>query len=209
MAECPDWSQPESAIQLPTVARGMREVTRFIQNRAQSFIINHGNLKDWHLRVFKGAVPKSYYAGNFRSEDPSRPCLAAAALIGPHQGVDYHLVPSEMSSYSSALHTNIVETDSMMATQPSFANKVSSSLKLAAWGVGRFVQIHPFLNGNGRTSRLLANYFFVRYGLGIAHFESLPRPGGDYGAAMERCMVGEFGPLYKYFVILLATQKST
>jgi fido (protein-threonine AMPylation protein) len=209
VAACPDWSQPESAIKLPSVARGIREVTQFILKRAASHIVNQGNLKDWHLTIFKGAVPLQYYAGNFRCEDPSRPCLAAIAFIGLHQGVDYRLVPSEMNSYSSALHSYITQTDSLMATQPSFANKVSSSLKLAAWGVGRFVQIHPFLNGNGRVSRLLANYFFVRYGLGLVHFESLPRPGGDYAAAMERCMVGDFAPLYRYFVLLLATHKPT
>ena len=63
------------------------------------------------------------------------------------------------------------------------------------------------LNGNGRISRSLANYFFVRYGLGLAHFEALPRPAGDYVAAMERCMTGDFAALYQYFVLLLATQK--
>jgi hypothetical protein len=207
MAACPDWSQPESATKLPGVARGMREVAKFILNRAKSFIINHGNLKDWHLTVFREAVPISYYAGNFRSEDPARPCLGARAFIGGHEGLDYHLVPGEMGSYSSRLHSYALATDSLMSAQPSFAMKVQSSLQMASWAVGRFVQIHPFLNGNGRISRLLANYFFVRYGLGMAHFESFPRPGGDYGAAMERCMVGDFDALYRYFLVLLATQK--
>jgi Fic/DOC family len=209
MAACPDWSQPDSAIQLPSVARGIREVTRFILKRAESLVINHGNLKDWHLRIFKDAVPRTYYAGNFRCEDPSRPCLAARVFVDAHEGADYHLVPSEMSRYSSALHLYVAQTDSVMATQPSFANKVSSSLQLAAWSVGRFIQIHPFLNGNGRISRLLANYFFVRYHLGLVPFETLPRPGGDYAAAMERCMVGDFTPLYRYFVLLLASHKPT
>jgi len=206
MAACPDWSQPESADQLPDVARGMKDVTRFILKRAESFIINHGNLKDWHLTVFRSSVPLRYYAGNFRSEDPERPCLATPVFIGRYQGADYRAVPSEMDGFSAALHSYIVVTDAFIATKPTFANRVRATLELASWAVGRFIQIHPFLNGNGRISRLLANYFFVRYGLGIAYFESLPRPGGEYGMAMEGCMAGDFKLLYRYFVILLATQ---
>ena len=126
----------------------MREVTRFILARAKSFIINHGNLKDWHLTIFRDVVPLSYYAGNFRCDDPARPCLAKGVTIGSYQGADYHVVSSEMDSYSSALHSYTLQTDSFMAAQPSFANKVKASLQLASWGVGRFVQVHPFLNGN-------------------------------------------------------------
>jgi fido (protein-threonine AMPylation protein) len=187
----------------------MYEVTRFIHKRAQSFVIHHGTLKDWHLRVFRNAVPLSYYAGNFRCEDAARPCLAASVLIGHHQGSDYHVVQTEMEAYSSDLRSYIAQTDELVRSEPSFAKKVSASLQLASWAVGRFIQIHPFLNGNGRISRLLSNYFFGRYGLGMAHFESLPRPGGDYEAAMQRCMTGDFTPLFRYLVLLLAVQKST
>src|SRR5256712_9727095 len=64
------------------------------------------------------------------------------------------------------------------------------------------------LNGNGRISRSLANYFFVRYGLGLAHFEALPRPAGDYGAAIGRCLTGATAAPDQYFVLLLATPKA-
>ena len=31
-------------------------------------------------------------------------------------------------------------------------------IKLAAWTHAEFVRIHPFIDGNGRTSRLIMNY---------------------------------------------------
>lgn len=37
-------------------------------------------------------------------------------------------------------------------------------LELAAWTYAEFVRIHPFVDGNGRTSRLLMNYQLMANG---------------------------------------------
>ena len=37
-------------------------------------------------------------------------------------------------------------------------------IDLAAWTHAEFVRIHPFIDGNGRTSRLLMNYQLLSYG---------------------------------------------
>ena len=39
-----------------------------------------------------------------------------------------------------------------------------NGIELAAWTHAEFVRIHPFLDGNGRTSRLLANYQLIDKG---------------------------------------------
>ena len=39
-----------------------------------------------------------------------------------------------------------------------------NGIELAAWTHAEFVRIHPFLDGNGRTSRLLANYQLMNKG---------------------------------------------
>ena len=37
-------------------------------------------------------------------------------------------------------------------------------IELAAWTHAEFVKIHPFVDGNGRTSRLIMNYQLMRNG---------------------------------------------
>lgn len=37
-----------------------------------------------------------------------------------------------------------------------------NGIELAAWTHAEFVRIHPFLDGNGRTSRLLMNYQLLK-----------------------------------------------
>lgn len=39
-----------------------------------------------------------------------------------------------------------------------------NSIELAAWTHAEFVRIHPFQDGNGRTSRLIMNYQLMSYG---------------------------------------------
>ncbi|MCB6203442.1 Fic family protein [Extibacter muris] len=42
--------------------------------------------------------------------------------------------------------------------------KELNAIELAAWTHAEFVRIHPFIDGNGRTSRLLMNYQLMRNG---------------------------------------------
>ena len=57
----------------------------------------------------------------------------------------------------------------------------------------RFEQIHPFLDGNGRTGRLLLNLILVR--LGFPPAIVYKRDRGKYLEALRRADAGEHGPL--------------
>jgi len=58
---------------------------------------------------------------------------------------------------------------------------------------GRFEQIHPFLDGNGRAGRLLLNLLLVRLGYPPAIFYKADRP--RYLQALRRCDEGDPSPL--------------
>jgi Fic-DOC domain mobile mystery protein B len=69
----------------------------------------------------------------------------------------------------------------------------------SAWLHHRSVQIHPFLNGNGRWSRMLANIWLVERQAGIIEWpdamgETSP-VRGDYIKALKAADNGDYAPL--------------
>ena len=70
----------------------------------------------------------------------------------------------------------------------------------AAQAHARWVEIHPFVNGNGRTARMWANWILVRYGL-PAFVRLRPRPDlSEYEAAGRAALCrGEYEPTVAAF----------
>ena len=209
---CPEWSKDESGDPLHDVVRGMASVKKFIYKNSRHHILNHGDLKEWHRTIFRGVVPKDYYAGNFRSPDPRRPCLAQDVEVGPasdgtqRPGAPFSQVPSLMKAFSSTLSSKTLQTDKYIKGVPTSAEQARAAIMLAAFCAGRIVEIHPFINGNGRISRLAANFFLHRYGYPflLERFRPTTLVSPSYETAAEACMTGNYIPLYQYLLVCLA-----
>lgn len=65
----------------------------------------------------------------------------------------------------------------------------------------RFLRIHPFDDGNGRTARLLMNYAFLWCGLPIVVIRSTEKK--DYVAALNRAIAGDINYYIGYIASLL------
>lgn len=87
-------------------------------------------------------------------------------------------------------------------------------ITLAAWTHAEFVRIHPFIDGNGRTSRLIMNYQLLAHKLvpisipkldRLEYFKRLEEyalsgniePFADYVADLEEKRLDEFLDMYK------------
>jgi Fic family protein len=52
-----------------------------------------------------------------------------------------------------------------------------------------FLAIHPFIDGNGRTSRLIWNYFLLKNGYPLAYIDIVDRP--RYMNALQQMNTGD------------------
>jgi fido (protein-threonine AMPylation protein) len=189
------------------IAAGLFDFERFSSRSAQSrYIPNQGDLKTFHHKLFRRVVPLTYYAGNFRCNEPNRPCLATDVAVDGAPGTPFSAVPAAMAEFSQTMKALTARVDKFVASNPAPEGITAAVTQLIALLVGKFIQIHPFVNGNGRISRLLANFYFLRYGFDVIFPAPLQRPewfdpkGGEYGSVMAACMVGDFNPLYRYLL---------
>jgi len=206
MDNCPRWEGPESDLQLPDVVAGLERVHQFIRRKAPRYILRHGDIKNWHLTVFTSVVPLSYYAGNYRSDDPNFPCLNVNVQVSLNAGALFAQVPGLMSQFSDTVLDAVKKTDDYLRGGASELNRVRAVVQLAAFSMGRFVQIHPFLNGNGRMCRMIGNYVMERYGFPSLMWPPFVRPAGEYEVASEACMRGNFTLMSRYLIGALALQ---
>ena len=125
----------------------------------------------WEVAPHPDAGPAEA-PGSFREHD-IRP------FPGGMTPVSWPLVPAEMTAWIDLVNT--LDAD---------AKRLCDHLAVAHC---RFEQVHPFLDGNGRTGRLLLNLILVR--LGIPPIVIFKRDRDRYLRALRAADAGEPGPL--------------
>jgi len=207
---CPEWKNEEEPFdKLDSIVRAAESIYAFIRRQnAKGYFLDHGHLKDWHGKLFREVLPVSYYAGNYRSADPRYPCLNTEIQVAGVLGTPFQDVEMRMAQFSDQLELTTADVDKLVGAQKSGERRLRAAAQLAAFASGNIIQVHPFRNGNGRIARLAADFFFNRYGFPMPFFVSRPSALGvnvEYATASRAAMLGDLVPLYKYFIVLMAT----
>lgn len=121
----------------------------------KSTILIERELLSIHNLILRGIMPEE--AGRYRK-------VQVMIKGSSHLPVQPFLVSKEMEDYFIWYHTN--------------KNKIHPVL-LAAEMHERLVTVHPFIDGNGRTSRLIMNLILLQNGYVIANIK------GDYDTRMQ------------------------
>jgi Fic family protein len=102
----------------------------------------------------------------------------------------------EIFHYASPEETPAQMGDFIEWVRKEEESKELHPVQLAARVHYRFVRIHPFDDSNGRTSRLLMNYFLMRYGYAPLVIESADKK--NYLTALNRADVGDIEAFVNY-----------
>jgi hypothetical protein len=166
------------------------------------------NIKAWHRATMKGlevkeaaelGVAPEDLVGNFRG--PPK-LTGIGAGIDTYRGTPSNEVATQTQRFIAVAQTLLAALDKRFPADDldAFDNdSLRAVAEAAAWAHCEWVRIHPFGNGNGRTSRLLGNAVLIRYGL-LPVFGLRPRPGGDYEDAAACAMRGDHLPMTAYVI---------
>ncbi len=97
------------------------------------------------------------HAGRIRSRDFGSETLT----FGPNRSTHRDSVPHELDE----VFRSATPLLSKLEKNRSAEDYDSKTIQLAVWIHARIIQIHPFEDGNGRTSRVFMNALLVRLGL--------------------------------------------
>ena len=181
----------------PTLQQNLVETLRRIRDSAAlRGMVRTSDAMTWHREIMDGLeVPKPEYVGRFRGEAG----LEAVRLCGRRGSEE-----GQVALFERKLNQVLARLDSLIPAGAALnTDTLAAVLDVCAWAHAEWVRIHPFVNGNGRTARLWANYVAMRYGL--PPFVRLrPRPDADaYARTGVEAMIGNWKPTAEVFRVML------
>ncbi|MCA9608716.1 MAG: Fic family protein [Myxococcales bacterium] len=155
-------------------------------------------LESWHLEVFEGVPPCDYYAGAVRQAGTTtRPCLEYRVGVGNVEGSRPRNVKRDLRKLLREVDRRLAAVEKGWASL-SLDKRVVEIATVIGTAVGWFIKIHPFVNGNGRLSRILWRALLKRYDLPPQMPVLEHPPGPVYDALMAAAMQGNYAPVVRH-----------
>lgn len=176
------------------LAENLRAITeRVYRNEFKTALLATDLLCLFHGYLFNTVRS---HAGRHRSSDFGSETLT----YGPHRSVHRSEVQTNLEQVFKELRRSV----GSLEANPGDANYDSSALRTGAWVHAQLIRIHPFQDGNGRTSRLFMNCVLLRVGLLPIRLEV---PKQEYLACLNHYYVtGEIRPLEDLCLQLYAVE---
>jgi len=192
-ADCPDWAEDIAPARQAEFEAIVGRVRQAIRLTASQSLLEDDDPQDWHGHVFGSFVPLFYYAGNYRGVERSRPCLQQDVGVDGIPGTSFRWVRFEIATVFSHCRQQLIALE-IRWTQLAAPERAIELALIIANIVGAFIKIHPFINGNGRISRLIWEWCLIRFGVS-PQCRVHPRPEPPYAVLMGHAMRGNYQPL--------------
>jgi hypothetical protein len=205
---CPPWEYKD--VQGYDGILAQRAMSALIQLRSLSPAQRLTIIKDTrpvHKPYFLGLTPTGfdYYAGHYRGENFI--CLKDARVQirdDPSVGHPPDRIADDMAVLANDLMQTIGEGDIVWAANNLVLAHAEKLYRVTQLGVAVFVyflQIHPFINGNGHMARFLLIAFLSWYGVFLSKWPLHPRPQDPpYSELIKRYRLGDRRSL-EHFVL--------
>jgi hypothetical protein len=167
-------------------------------------LVTPDSVKRWHLEMYAGIqIPSEVYLGRFRG-DSGHPWLVEAenGVQGGRRGLRSYLVFGAVEQLFARTHTDI---EILAADESISVERDYEAIRIAAYLHGEWIRIHPFVNGNGRTARMLVLWVLARFGIPPL-LQLHPRPADPYGSTSDSSMAGDDEPFEIYLRDLYAAE---
>lgn len=167
-----------------------QDAIEFVESLIQTQeVVSEHNIKQIHALIMKNILPNTHYAGNHAgSYRDQNVIISGASTIPPH----HILVAQEMEDLIEWYQLTNKQTQGLSAypNHPITNHPILRAAKLHTL----FVKIHPFIDGNGRTGRLLMNLDLMQAGFVPAIIRAESRL--EYYDALDiACSQGDFNPI--------------
>ena len=180
--DCPQWEyrdHPDAPKKLP---RRVVTLLSNLKSGASDPKLTATDTRKSHLSMFAGLTPPGcdYYAGHYRGE--SLRCLeyCRVGVQGdPTVGIPPESVEGATRDLSAIVQTCINGLDAGYQLPDAHLDKklkVAYTIAVACRLFTRFLEIHPYVNGNGHAARLLVVCILGRYGYWPYRWTVEPRP---------------------------------
>jgi fido (protein-threonine AMPylation protein) len=209
--DCPEWEytdHPESSRMLP------RSVASLLSDLRRGAIDPSSTATDTrtaHLRMFRGLTPPGYdyYAGHYRGENFR--CLEFCRVgirNDPSVGCPPDSVDARMHQLADIIAIALNGLDAGHRLPNSHLPdklKIAYTVVVTCRVFAEFLEIHPFVNGNGHAARLLVVCLLGRYGYWPQRWTVEPRPPDPpHTELIRQYRHGNKEPLESYILSFLA-----
>lgn len=139
-------------------------------------------LELFHRRLFDGVRT---HAGRIRDCDRGTEVL----VFGPNRSVHRSEVRNQLEKVLRECERSLASFDA----NPAAVEYEEAAVHMAVWVHAEIIRIHPFEDGNGRTSRVMMNWILLRLGLRAIPFDAVRQ---EYATCLNVYhQIGDLGPI--------------
>ena len=159
--------------------------------------------RGFHYEIFKSVTPanKTAFAGNYRGSE-FQYLKNYNVSIGNHRGTVANQVAESMREFHLLFVKSLEQFNQKSLELPKETKLILYS-RLISHFVVTFLSIHPYANGNGHISRLIAWAMFCDKGFNIQSWDLDKRPDQPFDSFIAMYQQGHRDSMAHYFMQLL------